>query len=98
MTTPTEDDIAATAALLATLGHPGRLSVVVALHNHGALSVSALSELVGLEQSAMSHQLRVLRDARLVEADRNGKQMLYRLHDHHIAHIVVDALSHVREN
>ncbi|MCO4743695.1 MAG: helix-turn-helix transcriptional regulator [Proteobacteria bacterium] len=98
MTMPTEADIAATASLLDALGHPGRLSVVLALHTNGALSVSALCALVGLEQSAMSHQLRVLRDARLVQAQRQGKQMLYSLHDHHVAHIVADALSHIREN
>lgn len=97
MTTPTKPDIAETASLFAALAHPGRLGVVLALHEAGSLSVSELMDRVGLEQSAMSHQLRVLREARLVQTERNGKQVLYRLHDHHVAHIVVDALSHVRE-
>jgi len=45
----------------------------------------------------MSHHLRVLRDARLVRTERRGKHVIYRLHDHHVAHIVEDAISHVIE-
>lgn len=97
MITHTEEDITAAASLLGVLGHAKRLEVMLLLHSVGPLSVSELIDRVGMEQSAMSHQLRVLRDARLVSSTRHGKRVLYRLHDHHIAHIIVDALAHVAE-
>ena len=50
-----------------------------------------------MEQSAMSHQLRALREARLVRSTRRGKRVLYELHDHHVARIIEDALFHTRE-
>ena len=45
----------------------------------------------------MSHQLRTLREARLVKSDRSGKQRLYSLHDRHVIHIVEDAWTHAAE-
>jgi DNA-binding transcriptional ArsR family regulator len=87
-----------TVALLAAIAHPVRLLVLVALRRGGPQSVGELRALADVEQSAMSHQLRILREARLVEADRNGKQVVYRLHDAHVAHIVEDALRHVGES
>lgn len=97
MTTPTDPSVQQAAALFAVLAHPGRLGVLSALHLHGPQSVSELTERLGVEQSAMSHQLRVLRDARLVAGDREGRTIRYRLDDHHVAHIVHDALAHTSE-
>lgn len=94
---PTAAEIEATVALLSAVAHPARLLVLLALQRRGPLSVGELVELSGLEQSAMSHQLRVLRAARLVSAERQGKQVIYALHDAHVAHIVEDALSHTGE-
>jgi len=92
-----DEDLKRTAALLALLGHPKRLEVLLLLREE-PLSAGELARRLELEQSAMSHQLRLLRDARLVSGDRQGRQVLYRLADHHVAHIIGDALAHVSED
>ncbi len=83
--------------LLATIAHPTRLLVLHALETRGPLTVGALQELAAIEQSAMSHQLRILRNHRLVRAQRRGRHVFYALADHHISSIVRDALAHARE-
>jgi len=95
---PEEESLQLVVDLFAALAHPARALVLLALGRHGPISVSALTRLAGIEQSAMSHQLRVLRDARLVRTERRGKRVFYHLHDDHVAHIVEDALSHVVES
>lgn len=84
------------AALLRAVSHEARLLVLLSLRD-GPQPAGKLQELAGMEQSAMSHQLRVLREARLVRTERQGKQVLYSLHDHHVVHILEDALTHVAE-
>lgn len=51
-------------------------------------TVEELSELTGLAQSAASHQLRVLRQGRLVAVRRDGRHAYYRLHDHHLVELL----------
>lgn len=94
------DDVALreTVDLFAAMAHPARLAVLVALGRQGPMSSGDLAALVGVEQSAMSHQLRVLRNARLVSTQRAGKRIIYALSDHHVAHIVEDAVHHATED
>lgn len=66
------------AALLRVLADPTRLDVVRRLLD-GPTHVGALNSGLGINQSLLSHHLRVLRDAGLVEAQRDGKAVLYRL-------------------
>ncbi|MDF1563998.1 MAG: metalloregulator ArsR/SmtB family transcription factor [Deltaproteobacteria bacterium] len=87
----------ATARLFKALAHPGRLQVLLLLAEEEPRSAGDLARATGLEQTALSHQLSELRKARLVEAQREGRQRLYRLADHHVAHIVKDALAHAGE-
>ncbi len=94
---PGDPALEAAVALFAAMAHPVRLLVLAALGRRGAATVGELQALAGVEQSAMSHQLRLLREARLVEAERRGKQVVYRLHDQHVASVVEDAVRHVRE-
>ncbi|MEC9378551.1 MAG: metalloregulator ArsR/SmtB family transcription factor, partial [Candidatus Latescibacterota bacterium] len=61
------------------------------------LSAGELQDLTRTEQSALSHQLRVLRDAGLVRTTRDGRKVIYHLQDEHVAHIVEDALIHATE-
>ena len=75
LTTTKDEDLKRTAALLALLGHPKRLEVLLLLREE-PLSAGELARRLELEQSAMSHQLRLLRDARLVSGDRQGRQVL----------------------
>jgi len=94
---PSDAALLATARLLAVAAHPVRLRVLLALDRCGPQSAGELQAQAGIEQSAMSHQLRRLRAERLVDTERHGRHVIYRLHDHHVAHIVRDALSHVEE-
>jgi len=80
------------------MAHPVRVRVLLALSRLGPQAVGELQSLLGVEQSALSHQLRTLRDAHLVVGERAGKRVIYRLTDHHVAHIVEDALTHSLES
>jgi DNA-binding transcriptional ArsR family regulator len=66
------------AALLKTLAHPMRLMLVCTLVE-GEHSVSQLEEVLDIHQPNLSQQLTVLRDAKIVETRRDGKQIFYRL-------------------
>jgi len=68
---------------------------ILARLREGACSVSELAEAVEMEQSAVSHQLRVLRHLRLVVGERSGRHVLYTLHDSHVGVLLEEATSHV---
>ncbi len=86
-----------TVALFSALANELRLTLLVALARRGPLSAGALQDIAGAEQSAVSHQLATLRRHNLVHADRDGRHMIYRLVDDHVAHIVEDAIKHANE-
>ncbi len=79
------------------LGDPTRTRILHAL-SVDALCVSDLALLLGLSPSAVSHQLRLLRDRRLVGVRREGKRTYYRLLDEHIRTLVDMGLSHAVED
>ena len=62
---------------------------------HGACSVGELAEAVGMGQSAVSHQLRVLRHLGLVTGERRGRQIVYALHDSHVGVLLNEAIFHI---
>lgn len=78
------------------LGDPTRVRVLDAL-SHGELCVCDLAQLIGLSQSATSHQLRLLRALRLVRNRRAGRMVYYALDDQHIVTLVRQGLRHVEE-
>ena len=78
------------------LGDPTRVRLVDAL-THGERCVCDLASLVGMTESAVSHQLRLLRTARLVRVRRAGRMAFYSLDDHHVAGLVHDTRKHVEE-
>jgi DNA-binding transcriptional ArsR family regulator len=86
-----------TASLLQVVAHPVRLLVLCVLEREGALSAGDLQDRVGIEASALSHHLRLLRDARLVRVQPQGRHRIYTLDDPHVAAIVRDAIDHVGE-
>ena len=94
---PPEETVSAAVALFSAIAHPVRLLVLLTLHRHGPTSAGELQAVAGVEQTAMSHQLRILREAKLVSTERRGRRVIYDLVDHHIAHIVGDAVAHVTE-
>ena len=83
--------------LFAALAHPVRLRILLELRDRGTLSVGTLTEKLAVEQSAMSHQLAILKRANLLKSSVDGRSRLYELADEHVAHIVGDALLHVSE-
>lgn len=83
--------------LLACMAHPVRLAVLVRLHRSGPANVGTLCAELDVEQSALSHHLRHLRNARLVVGERQGKRVTYRLQDTHVGCIVEDTLQHAAE-
>jgi ArsR family transcriptional regulator len=78
------------------LGDPTRARILHALSVE-ELCVGDLGRLLGISPSATSHQLRLLRDRRLVAVRREGKRFYYRLQDEHIRTLVDMGLSHVAE-
>ncbi|HEV7825979.1 MAG TPA: metalloregulator ArsR/SmtB family transcription factor [Mycobacteriales bacterium] len=82
--------------LLRALSSPLRLAVVTEL-SRGPRCVHELVDVLGVPQPLVSQHLRVLRSARLVHADRQGREIAYSLVDNHVAHIVADAVSHATE-
>ena len=60
------------------------------------MNVSALAEVVGISESAVSHHMRGLRQMRLVKARREGKEVYYRLEDEHIITLFQQGVDHVR--
>ncbi len=91
------DHVDKAAELFAVLSHPSRLKVLALLAEQEPRSAGDLQTHTELERTALSHQLRILRDANLVSVERDGRRHLYRLSDHHVAHIVGDAIAHVQE-
>ena len=77
------------------LSTPSRLQILVVLRD-GPRTVSEIVEVVQMEQSAVSHQLRVLRDHAIVSARRIGRRREYALRDEYIRSLLEDALLHVR--
>jgi ArsR family transcriptional regulator, nickel/cobalt-responsive transcriptional repressor len=78
---------------LQALSAPSRLLILAHLRQ-AATNVSALAEAVGMEQSAVSHQLRLLRHLGLVSSERHGRSITYSLYDDHVAQLLDQAVYH----
>ena len=89
-------EIDAVAEVFKLLGDPTRVRLVDAL-SHGERCVCDLASLVGISESAVSHQLRLLRGARLVRVRRTGRLAFYSLDDHHVVGLLHDTRKHVEE-
>jgi DNA-binding transcriptional ArsR family regulator len=87
----------ALAETFSLLGDPSRTRILHAL-SVDELCVSDLALLLGISPSATSHQLRLLRDRRLVAVRREGKRTYYRLQDEHIRTLVDMGMSHAAED
>jgi ArsR family transcriptional regulator, lead/cadmium/zinc/bismuth-responsive transcriptional repressor len=78
------------------LGDPTRVRILDALST-GELCVCDIASLAGISESAVSHQLRLLRGLRLVRPRRAGRQVYYAVDDHHILELLNQAMTHVEE-
>lgn len=91
-----DDHAVALADLFRLLGDPSRLRIVVACLKK-PLAVSDIADRLGLSVSLVSHHLRLLKGARLVKAERQGKQVFYSADDDHVRRMVEDMVIHVGE-
>ncbi|MDD2463653.1 MAG: metalloregulator ArsR/SmtB family transcription factor [Desulfobulbus sp.] len=84
------------AALFKAMGDPNRLRILWAL-GHEEMCVCDLAALLGSSESAVSHQLRMLRQMALVKNRRQGQVLYYRLNDDHVHTLIHVTLEHIRE-
>ena len=92
-----DDHAVALADLFRLLGDASRLRIVVSCLRT-PLAVSEIAERLGLSVSLVSHHLRLLKGARLVRAERQGKQVFYGADDEHVRRMVEDMITHVAEH
>ncbi|HEV2087056.1 MAG TPA: metalloregulator ArsR/SmtB family transcription factor [Cryptosporangiaceae bacterium] len=96
MTAGAHPQYAAAGELLRALAAPMRIAIVLQLDG-GPRCVHELVDALDAPQPLVSQHLRVLRAAGVVTAQRRGREVAYSLADHHVAHIVGDAVSHASE-
>jgi len=82
------------ASTFAVLADPTRARILHALSLSEELCVCDLALLLGISQSALSHQLRLLRDRRVVARSKRGRMVYYRLADEHVRRVFSDGLQH----
>ena len=82
------------AATMQALATPSRLLILARLRE-GPCAANELATAVAMEQSACSHQLRLLRNLDLVVGERRGRSVVYDLYDHHVAELLDQAVYHV---
>ncbi|MFZ5852638.1 MAG: ArsR/SmtB family transcription factor [Actinomycetota bacterium] len=93
---PDEARVARASSLLKAVSDPTRLRILAALAAT-ELCVCDLAALTGTSESAVSHQLRLLREERLVAFRKEGRMAYYRLMDHHVTELIRSALEHAQE-
>lgn len=94
--TPGSAALVAAGDLLRALAAPVRIAIVLQLRS-SPRCVHELVDALEVTQPLISQHLRVLKAAGVVRGDRRGREVVYRLVDDHLAHIVVDAVAHVEE-
>ena len=93
---PDEEALYDLAELFKVFGDTTRVRILYTLFG-SEKCVCDIAELLGMTQSAISHQLRVLKQARLVRSYREGKQIYYFLADEHVRTIIGQGMDHVEE-
>lgn len=93
---PPEDQLYDLAELFKAFGDTTRIRILFALFE-ADICVCDLAELLHMTQSAVSHQLRLLKQARLVNGRREGKQIIYYLADDHVRTIIEKGMEHILE-
>jgi ArsR family transcriptional regulator len=91
-----DDTVRGLAETFQVLSDPTRLKICLALAKE-ELCVCDIAALLNLTESAVSHQLRLLKNLRLVKYRREGKMAYYSLDDEHIEHLIDEALEHISE-
>ena len=93
---PDEELLYDLADLFKVFADTTRIQILYALMGHNRC-VADIAEIVGATQSAVSHQLRTLKQARLVKFQRDGKNVIYSLSDNHVYTMLAQGMTHVCE-
>lgn len=93
---PCDDEIFDLAELFKVFGDSTRMRILFALFDE-KLCVCDLAETLGMTQSAISHQLKLLKQAKLVNSERAGKSVIYQLADDHVRTIIAVGREHIEE-
>lgn len=93
---PTDEELQSLADFFRIFGDSTRIRILYAL-SQSELCVCDIASLLGMGQSAISHQLRILKQMRLVKFRREGKSVLYSLADRHIETILAQGMEHIGE-
>ena len=93
---PLDEKLYDLADFFKTFGDTTRIKILYALMQ-SEMCVCDIAETLNISQSAISHQLRILKQAKLVKYVRDGKSIIYSLDDEHIKSLIVLALSHLDE-
>lgn len=91
-----EQDFKETAAFFKLFSNENRLKIIDSLSKQ-SLSVSEIVEETGLSQSLVSQQLKIMKDARVLENEKRGKSVNYSIKDNHILHLCQDVFEHLSE-
>lgn len=94
---PPREILDAAGELLRALAAPVRIAIVLQLRESHRC-VHELVDALSVPQPLVSQHLKILKAAGVVAGERSGREVLYRLADHHLAHIVVDAVAHASED
>jgi ArsR family transcriptional regulator, lead/cadmium/zinc/bismuth-responsive transcriptional repressor len=91
-----EDQVVELAETFRLMSDPTRLSIILACLDAPA-AVGEMAERLGISASLVSHHLRLLRAARLLQAERQGRQVFYQITDEHVLRMLRDMVAHVAE-
>ncbi len=94
---PSVEEKQRVANIFKVLGNETRMNIMFALLQ-GEMCVCDISHVLGMTKSAISHQLNILRESKLVKFERRGKEVFYSVDDDHVYTIVEIALEHVHHN
>ena len=93
---PPDETLYDLAELFKVFGDSTRIRILYALFE-AELCVCDIAQLLGLSQTAVSHQLRVLKNSKLVKFRREGKTVFYSLADDHVRRIIGQGMEHIEE-
>lgn len=94
---PRDEELFDLTELFRTFGDTTRIKILYILRE-SELCVCDIAEVVGMSQSAVSHQLKALKTARLVRFRKDGKSVFYSLDDEHVHSIIEQGINHIQEN
>ena len=95
-TMPPEDELIELAELFKVFGDSTRIRILYVLFE-AEVCVCDIADALGMTQSAISHQLKILKQSKLVKARREGKSIFYSLADEHVEMIIEKGLEHIEE-